>query len=436
MKKIISLILAMLLLLTIICGCNNNDKKKTETGKTSKPSTVESVTSGDNNSSEDTLSSEDATSSEEDTSFDYSTQYPETTPVDNDGYYAEEPTTTTVKVKRPWYYNEYGEELRAGLRAGVSLSFDGEWGQRDLVKDPDATIYNREYYGTIASAGFDHVRIPLGLADANIGEGPDYELDIELCRYWDLAINMALECKLIVIFDNHENNPQNYDKTVKMWEQIAKRYRYYPEELMFSFLTSPNRFVTSDEDLNKLQKRCVEAVRKTNPTRTCILALNNWNKYYTLWNTEVPYLYDDKGKVVTDDKGEKVYDPNIMLAPHHYEPEDFVYQGVNGYPPNQHWGPVYEEKITEVFEFFADYEKRFGRQIWIAECGVSNKNHDASCVDVCLGKWFEYFSKEAARCDISYCLWNFSNGAFAIYDAENENPDFFPYVLKNLTLEW
>ncbi len=405
MKKLLSVVLSILLLLTVVCGCkDNNDKSKEQTSPTTESSDVTSEPVQD-----DLMSSEEESSVEEILIQD--TEEPQA-----DSTVAPDDTATESSAE-----TEEEEEvpLRETLQGGVNFSLlDGG----NNVKKASNYVYDRKYYDLVAEAGFDNIRLPVGFGNLVVSEGPEYLLDTEALRYIDTAINHALDAGLVIFLDNHHNSAYTEpEKFKRIWEQLAERYRFYPEELMFELVNEPTADNISDSKLNQLQMETVELIRKTNPTRTIALAPNEWNGYWKLFNTEIP------SKIID---GEFVYDENIIISTHIYNPMDFSHQGMDG-APTLHWDDSMKSSITNALETCADYEKRTGRTVWISEWGCFQGAHDD--VEKCMAKYYKHFTSECARLDLAYAVWEFNSG-FGIY--QPKTGEFKSYLVDNMVIEW
>jgi len=265
--------------------------------------------------------------------------------------------------------------------------------------------------------------VPLGLSSLIVGSAPKYKLDEERLKYVDKAINCALDAGLTIIIDNHEGSQyQNEELFVAVWKQIAERYKNYPKELFFELVNEPNG--GSDEQCNRVQLAAYKEIRKTNPTRVVVLAPNQWNGSWKLWDCEVPKIKDKNGNMV--------FDENIILSVHIYSPMHFTHQGVGENERNVHWEDEFEEAFTAELELCADYEKRTGRTVWISEWAANIHYHDASCVESCISKYYKKFSSTCAKLDISYAVWDFYD-YWSIYDINKEK---FNFRYDNLVLNW
>jgi len=404
MKKSISLALCVALILTIITACS---EKSAEPEYSYFTETVVVTASQDDVTS--TESEEKDNSSETQTvSSKVSKPSPTSSKNKTSSTSSKKPSTET---KKPHFTQN--------LRAGVSFSCM----DTTITTDPNAYIFQEKYYKITKEAGFDHIRLPLGLSSLIVGGAPKYKLDEEKLKFVDKAINYALDAGLTIVLDNHHGTQyQNEELFVAVWKQIAERYKNYPKELFFELVNEPNG--GSDDECNRVQIAAYREIRKTNPTRVVVLAPNQWNGSWKLWDCEVPKIKDKKGNMV--------FDENIIVSVHVYAPMDFTHQDVGTNESNVHWYNGIVEAFTSELEICADYEERTGRTVWISEWAANTNGHDKSCVESCLSKYYKKFSATCAKFDLAYAVWDFG-GYWHIYDFDKEA---FNFRYKNLVLKW
>jgi len=416
MKKSLSIFLVVLMILTFACGCKEteNEEKNDVISSTDK---VES----DNNLSvdENTSSSENGVTSE--VEYEVVKQQKvetvvERVPIENSSSSEQDNNSSdTEKI-------DYDKEVRERMQGGIN--FNGCEGG-GMPSDPNHYVYQRSYYDLVAEAGYNNIRFPVALTTMIVTEGPEYLLDTELLRKLDVVINNALNAGLIISIDNHFGfSYLEEDLFIRGWEQLAERYRNYPPELIFELVNEPNGH--PDELVNRVQLATVEVIRKTNPTRNIVLAPNQWNGSWKIWDTAIPSHLSDEGKLV--------YDPNVIIAVHCYQPHDFTHQGYMS--SDNHTFHITKENekeqlgaFTDALEICADYEQRTGRTVWINEWGAVQSHDD----DGCLEKYYNYATRELARLDLAYAVWEFWEG-YSIFDkSKNQLKD---YILENMIVSW
>jgi len=419
MKKILALSLTLVLLLSVVCACNDEkETKKKPSTNSSSVSSTEDVSSVESEISSEEVTSDESTSSEEEVA-DKPVVNTSSTPEEEEK--EEKPENEEPEAEEE--EESTGYQILKTLQGGINFS-GMDHGQS--VKDKNIYIYDRSYYELIADAGFDHIRLPVGMGAHVISEGPDYLLDNESLRYLDVALDYALDAGLVIFLDNHHGSCyEDKEKFVRIWEQLAERYQYYPDELMFELVNEPNGL--SDNHVNEVQMAAVEVIRKTNPTRILALAPNQWNGYYKIWDTQIPSTLNEKGQIE--------YDKNIVLSVHIYNDLDFTHQGaMSSDGKASHWRDSLAVSVTEALAACLDYEERTGRQCWISEWGAFQGGHRPGECDLgCMEKYYKHFTSECARMDLAYAVWEFNVG-FGIYD--NSKNQFYDYLFDNMIIKW
>jgi endoglucanase len=191
-------------------------------------------------------------------------------------------------------------------------------------------------FDTIASCGFDHVRLPIDEMQMWDSLGNKEKEAFELMHN---AIKWAFEDNLRVIVDLHIirshyfnsknntlwTNPAEQQKLVNFWKQLSDELKQYPtDKVAYEIL---NEAVAENwEDWNKLVNKVVTDIRSREPLRTIVIGSNRWQKAQTFPDLKVPEN-----------------DTNIILSFHFYDPfalthykapwQDFAaYKGPVNYP--------------------------------------------------------------------------------------------------------
>jgi len=131
----------------------------------------------------------------------------------------------------------------------------------------------------------------------------------------DWAVDQALDNGLMAILDFHEfiamgRAPlENRERFLSFWKHIGKRYRKYPDEVLFELLNEPNGELTP-ELWNIFLKEALHVIRESNRERTVIIGSAYWNNINLLSKLNLP----------EDDR-------NIIVTAHYCEPMDFTHQG-------------------------------------------------------------------------------------------------------------
>ncbi|MGA9364918.1 MAG: cellulase family glycosylhydrolase [Bacteroidota bacterium] len=197
------------------------------------------------------------------------------------------------------------------LRTGVNVS---HWlSQSDKRGEERRKYITKADFDTIASAGFDHVRIPVDevqLWDSLGNKEPEgFELLHSAIR-WAFAADLRVIVDLHIIRSHHfisESNPLWTDpaeqkKLVNMWLQLSEELHQYPNEsLAYEIL---NEAVANDpEDWNKVLNMVIAAIRVKEPGRKIVVGSNRWQIPDTFPELKIPEN-----------------DTNIILSFHFYTP--------------------------------------------------------------------------------------------------------------------
>jgi len=399
MKRLISILLVTVLLLSAVCGCNSNKDEKTTSTVSDNVSSTESTVSDNIESTESDVESEDENI--------VSTTTPLDTPSEEDASSSE---TSSSSDKE-----EDEGELPIGHRIKGGINFEEL--QSDGMPTFDEYVYDKSYWELVAEAGFDNVRLPVRLDAYVIGEAPEYEMDQQALRWLDIAINNCLSSRLVVILDYHHSCYKDEpEKFKKVWEQTSTRYQDYPEELFFEIVNEPNG--VSHDYLNVLQMETYRIIRKTNPTRTIAFATNWFNSAAALEYTVIP--------------GPEV-DPNIIVSIHNYAPMSYSHAGMGGKhgSAKADFDPAWEKTITNAVAELAGYEKMHGIPIWVSEWGAYQGGGNFFKEDSSV--YYSWWTKAFAKYDIAYAVWEFNHG-FGVFDWKEQK--WKKYLLDNMVIQW
>jgi endoglucanase len=318
--------------------------------------------------------------------------------------------------------------LRRGINAGNALDApsEGAWGP----------ALDESYFDFVATAGFDHVRIPIRFS-AHAGDAEPYAIDPTFFARVDWAIDQAQQRGLTAIVDLHHYedlmaDPEGHGpRFIGLWKQIAARYKSRPASVVLELLNEPTKNMTADK-WNVLLARALASVRAIDPTRKVIVDSVFWAAAKELPNLTLP-----------------AGDPNLIGSFHTYQPILFTHQGMSwmtaeyqttgivfpGPPPKPvtpvagakavDWAakwfdrynslpavenPSGPKTIQEELDFAADFAKRTGLPIYLGEFGAGNAADRASRIT-----WTRMVRKEAERRGIGWCVWD-DSGSMKVLD--------------------
>ena len=177
----------------------------------------------------------------------------------------------------------------------------------------------REDLENIKSLGCDVVRLPIKLHSMT-GGAPEYKIDDLFLLFLDTTLDIAEDVGISLIIDNHtfdpavETDPGIEKPLIKVWAQLARRYRNRSSYIYYEILNEPHGI--SSAKWGKIQGRVIETIREYDETHTIIVGPADWNSYRSL--DKLP-VYDD---------------PNLLYTFHFYDPFIFTHQGANWTNPS------------------------------------------------------------------------------------------------------
>lgn len=295
---------------------------------------------------------------------------------------------------------EMNRRLGRGINLGNMLEAprEGAWGLK----------LDERYFKLIAEAGFDSARIPIRWS-AHAAEDPPYEVDADFFERVDRAVEAALAENLTVVLNVHhydelyENPPEQRDRFLALWQQIASRYQDQPPELYFELLNEPHGNLDAVA-WNELLADALGVVRRTNPERIVIIGPAQWNNYGALGSLELPKE-----------------DPRLIVTFHYYLPFRFTHQGASWAEGSDEWlGTTWTgtEEERHMLRTHLDRAHRWaeehGRPLYLGEFGAYSRADIESRV-----RWTEFVRSEAERRGMSWAYWEFGSG-FGAYDPQRE----------------
>jgi endoglucanase len=229
------------------------------------------------------------------------------------------------------------------LRTGVNVS---HWLSQSHARGEERKQYITEAdFDTIASLGFDHVRIPVDEVQLWDSLG---NKESDAFTLLHKAIQWAFDAKLRVIVDLHilrshyfisENNtlwtdPAEQEKLVDLWLQLSDELHQYPsDKLAYEIL---NEAVAKDpEDWNKLLNNVIKALRIKESQRKIVVGSNKWQIPDTFPELRIPEN-----------------DANLILSFHFYTPLALTHHTAPWSSIAEYRGPVnYPGQIVDTSQY-------------------------------------------------------------------------------------
>jgi endoglucanase len=258
---------------------------------------------------------------------------------------------------------------------------------------------------TIAQAGFDTVRIPIKWSAHALPNAP-YTIDPAFFARIDEVITWSLQADLNVIINVHHYDelyadPDRHEPRFDaLWAQIAARYRTAPANVMFELINEP-RDNFSGNRVNVAQARALSIIRQTNPTRTAILAGDNWGNIDGMDNLKMPA------------------DPYVVGTVHYYGPFEFSHQGAefmpNAPPAGRTWPQTGErEQLQRDINRMAAFRTRIQAPVLMGEYGTVD-----NIPMVQRAAWTADIRRAFQSIDMPTCYFNYAAG-FSLYDTARE----------------
>lgn len=195
------------------------------------------------------------------------------------------------------------------FKRGVNLT---NWFQTNGAGKIQFAKYTKTDFANIRSLGCDIIRLPINLFSMTGGK-PEYILDPIFLNYLDQAIDWSEELGLNLMIDNHSRddiaskNPDLEAILIKVWEQLAARYKNRSGLILFEIMNEPNGLST--EVWGKIQQSAINAIRKSDTRHTIVVGPSSYNTYNEL--SKLPAYTD----------------PNLLYTFHFYDPFLFTHQG-------------------------------------------------------------------------------------------------------------
>jgi endoglucanase len=312
------------------------------------------------------------------------------------------------------------KDMKLGFNIGNSLdSWGGEtaWGNVEISKN---------FIKALKNYGYKTIRLPITWAD-KIGPAPDYEINKEWLDRVETIVNWCLDEKLYVIINIHhdghgnskswiQNAQKNYpdngtnvtvvaSQLAVVWRQIADRFNYYPDSLVFEAMNE----VGFDEIWNRYQsgqaERKAEAYRILNLLNQTFVntvrdsGYNNKFRFLLIsgyW-TDIDNTCDAAFIMPTDN-----IDDRLTLSVHYYTPWNFA-----GDIKQATWGT--DSDINTLNNLFNKLKTNFidnGIPIILGEYNVINRKGSNIKAKEERVKWLTAVTQKCIELGICPVLWD------------------------------
>jgi endoglucanase len=251
---------------------------------------------------------------------------------------------------------------------------------------------NKDFLPKIKQAGFSMVRIPVTWS-SGIGTDANYKINEDMFKDLVQVVDWAYEAGLVTIINIHHDGSQDSPsasggwlslkrlsanttdrnaitaKFVKVWEQIAARFKDYGDWLIFEpfnelhdgnwgWNITDNVQYEIINDLNQKFTNTVRAAGGKNPQRFLVVQPLCAKPHQAMADTFVLPTDTAKGKQI--------------VSMHYYEPEDFCLNGDNN---AINWGTSNQKgAISRQFQEYAAKFTKKGIPLILGESGATYQN--------------------------------------------------------------
>lgn len=293
---------------------------------------------------------------------------------------------------------ELVNEMRVGWNLGNTLDAIGgetNWGNPKTTK---------EMIDKVKEMGFNTMRFPVTWG-GHVGQAPDYKINKEWLDRVEEVVNYALSNDMYAIINLHHENSwlvptyaqekRSTEQLVKIWEQVATRFKDYGDYLIFETMNeprvenSPNEWSGGTPEnrqvINNFNLAAVNTIRSTGG--------NNAKRHIM-----IPAHAASAIDVALNDLVIPNNDDRIIISIHNYSPYFFA-MDVNG---TASWGSS-SDRSSLAGELDALYNRfvKNGRAVVIGEFGTINKNNESDRIEHA-----EFFVKEAKKRGIPVIWWD------------------------------
>lgn len=322
------------------------------------------------------------------------------------------------------------QRLGKGVNLGNALEApnEGEWG----------LTLEEAYFGLIADGGFDTVRVPIKWS-AHTAAEPPYTIDETFAKRVDWVLDQAESRGLNAVINMHhydeifEAPDDHRARFLRIWEQLAERYKDRPLSVYFEPLNEPHGKLDASA-WNGLLAEAIRTIRGIDERHTLIIGTSEWGGIKGLDALNVPEE-----------------EQNAIVTFHYYEPFLFTHQGAewggpetsttgltwpgppasevqaadaadqvlwvhrwfedyNTQPPE--YNPASREQVIRDLDQAAAWGKENNRPLWLGEFGAYSKADMESRV-----RWTDFIRSEAENRSIAWAYWEFGSG-FGVYNRE------------------
>jgi len=302
---------------------------------------------------------------------------------------------------------------------------------------------DKDFLPKIKEAGFSMVRIPVTW-NSNIGAAPNYTINADMFNELVQVVDWAYDAGLVTVINIHHDGSQNGSnvnsggwlsllrlkqnqtdrdaitgKFVKVWEQIANKFRDYGDWLIFEPFNElhnggwgwGNIDDVEYDIINDLNQKFTDTIRKggtKNAQRFLVVQPLCAKPHQAMAETF---------KIPTDSANGKQ-----IVSMHYYDPENFALRG-----SDINWGTESDkDRLSNDFENYAEKFIKNNIPIILGECGATYQNRSdlekKVIADANRVIYFNFMCSEAKKNGIIPVYWD--NGTIMAGGDTNPGENF------------
>lgn len=282
-----------------------------------------------------------------------------------------------------------------GINLGNTLDapYEGDW----------ALAAQKSFLEDFASAGFNHVRIPVTW-DKHTAASAPYSVDSAFMDRVEQVVEWALaEGGFVMLNAHHESwlkedadNAALQERFDSIWRQVAGRFKNKSSRLIFEILNEPHGMTQSQSD--ETNSRILEIIRQTNPTRLVIFAGNDYSSADRLMLAEIPD------------------DDYIIANFHSYDPWPFAGQCT------RRWGSDADlAELGGIYDRVKSWSEENGVAVMVNEFGSAKYDFtrpENECVQADRLLYLQAHASLAIEHGFAGTVWD-DGGSFSFYNRAN-----------------
>lgn len=308
---------------------------------------------------------------------------------------------------------QYVENMGTGWNLGNTFDGFDEGGDQgeESWGNPKVT---KELIQTIKAKGFDSIRIPFTAHMRISGADGNFTIDEDYLNRYEEVVNWALEEDLYVMVNLHHDSwiwlaewdgdktSEEFTKYVRIWEQLADRFKEHDEKVMFESINEPQFYGVDDataiQYLTTLNEEFYDIVRNSGGKNT--------NRMLVL-PTLLTDAAQDKQNALYN-QIESLNDENIIATIHYYS--EWVYSanlGKTRFDEILWENQTPRTSLVEVFDRLHNTFIEKGIGVTVGEYGLLG--YDKSDTVNQLGetlKFIDFINDYAREKNINLILWD------------------------------